>query len=288
MYFFPEFLFNDWLLQRGPVLLKCNDSPLRRLKRWRGKGDEKKLPSFCSFEQPLICTKFRFALPFRDQRLTRKYYSIITGMLNQQNAIVKVLTGGFSPQKERFGGFPSHAICATVHIKSTWNFMLLGLYVLCGWSACVCVCRVFLSRTLACKTMHPQKHTLTVSSISAVKPDPPRLFSLVIMSKFAQEGRGKGRAMWTCVGVFCFFFFFPYKTRFWLPPISNARDPNHLLKPFKRKARKHFPPCPFSTKTEDWLWEGETLYLPSNKYIKYKCKECREKSSLVESLEGNW
>lgn len=53
-------------------------------------------------------------------------------MLNQQNAIVKVLTGGFSPQKERFGGFPSHAICATVHIKSTWNFMLLGLSVLRG------------------------------------------------------------------------------------------------------------------------------------------------------------
>lgn len=53
-------------------------------------------------------------------------------MLNQQNAIVKVLTGGFSPQKGRDGSFPSHAICATVHIKSTWNFMLLGLYVLCG------------------------------------------------------------------------------------------------------------------------------------------------------------
>lgn len=150
-------------------------------------------------------------MPFPDQRLTRKYYSIITGMLNQQNAIVKVLTGGFSPQKERFGGFPSHAICATVHIKSTWNFMLLGLSVLRGWSACVCVYLcvhgdLFLSHTLACKTLHTQKRTLgAVSSISAVKPDPPQLFSLVIMSKFAQEGRGKGRAMWTCVGVFWVF-----------------------------------------------------------------------------------
>lgn len=68
-----SFLFNDWLLQRGPVLLKCNDSPLRRLKSWRGKGGwkKKKLPSFCGFEQPLICTKFRFALLFWDQRLTR-------------------------------------------------------------------------------------------------------------------------------------------------------------------------------------------------------------------------
>lgn len=57
--------------------------------------------------------------------------------------------------------------------------------------------RVFfpLTHTLACKTMHTQEHTLMVSSISAVKPDPPRLFSLVVMSKFAQEGRGKGRAM---------------------------------------------------------------------------------------------
>lgn len=51
-------------------------------------------------------------------------------MLNQQNAIVKVLTGGFSPQTERDGSFPSQAICATAHIKSTWNFMLLGLCVL--------------------------------------------------------------------------------------------------------------------------------------------------------------
>lgn len=197
-------------------------------------------------------------MPFPDQRLTRKYYSIITGMLNQQNAIVKVLTGGFSPQKERFGGFPSHAICATVHIKSTWNFMLLGLSVLRGWSACVCVYLcvhgdLFLSHTLACKTLHTQKRTLdAVSSISAVKPDPPRLFSLVIMSKFAQEGRGKGRAMWTCVGVFWGVFFgffvFSYKTRFWLPPISDARDPNHLLKPFKlsnTELEKHFPLCPF-------------------------------------------
>lgn len=131
-------------------------------------------------------------------------------MLNQQNVIVKVLTGGFSPQKERFGGFLSHAICATVHIKSTWNFMLVGLHVLCGWITCVYVCaRVFFSHTntLACKTMHAQEHTLVVSSISAVKPDPPLLFSLVVMSKFAQEGRGKGRAMRTCVGVFYFIFF---------------------------------------------------------------------------------
>lgn len=140
---------------------------------------------------------------------------------------------------------------------------LLGIS--CCWDCLFCVAEVhvcvylcvhgdlFLSHTLACKTLHTQKHTLgAVSSISAVKPDPPRLFSLVIMSKFAQEGRGKGRAMWTCVGVFCFFFFgffgFSYKTRFWLPPISDARDPNHLLKPFKLsnvELEKHFPLCPF-------------------------------------------
>lgn len=218
-----------------------------------GGWKKKKLPSFCGFEQPLICTKFRFALLFFwDQSLTRKYYSIITGMLNQQNAIVKVLTGGFSPPRERErardGSFPSHAICATVHIKSTWNFMLLGLHVLCGSSACVCVCGgLFLSHTLACKTMHAQKHTLSVSSISAVKPDPPRLFSLVIMSKFAQEGRGKGSAMWTCVGVFCFsflcvsVFFFLFFSFFclknWLPPISDTRDPNHPLKPLQNERR---------------------------------------------------
>lgn len=91
---------------------------------------------------------------------------------------------------------------------------LLGIS--CCWDCVFCVAEVHEdvcvggyfspSHTLACKSMHAQKHTLMVSSISAVKPDPPRLFSLVIMSKFAQEGRGKGRAMWTCVGVFCLFF----------------------------------------------------------------------------------
>lgn len=240
-------------------------------------------------------------MPFPDQRLTRKYYSIITGMLNQQNAIVKVLTGGFSPQKERFGGFPSHAICATVHIKSTWNFMLLGLSVLRGWSACVCgyLCvhgDLFLSHTLACKTLHTQKRTLgAVSSISAVKPDPPQLFSLVIMSKFAQEGRGKGRAMWTCVGVFwVFFWFFCF---FLQNPLlitadlrrPRSKSPSEAFQTFKHGARKTFSSLSFfPTESEDLFGERGRLSLPDNKYINYKCKECREKSSLVESLEGNW
>lgn len=232
-------------------------------------------------------------MPFPDQRLTRKYYSIITGMLNQQNAIVKVLTGGFSPQKERFGGFPSHAICATVHIKSTWNFML----------KCMCVCvylcvhgDLFLSHTLACKTLHTQKRTLgAVSSISAVKPDPPQLFSLVIMSKFAQEGRGKGRAMWTCVGVFWgFFWFFCF---FLQNPLlitadlrrPRSKSPSEAFQTFKHGARKTFSSLSFfPTESEDLFRERGRLSLPDNKYINYKCKECREKSSLVESLEGNW
>lgn len=39
-----------------------------------------------------------------------------------------------------------------------------------------------------------------MSSTSAVKPDPPQLLSLVLMSKFAQEGQGRGGSMSTYVG----------------------------------------------------------------------------------------
>lgn len=181
------------------------------LKGAGNEGDEKKKPpSFCGFEQPLICTKFRFALLFRDQRLTRTYYSIITGMLNQQNAIVKVLTGGFHLRKrglEAFRVMPFVQLCILnlLGISCQWDFM----FCVAELHVCMCVLGSFsLTHThiLACKSIHAQVHTLVVSSISAAKPDPPRLFSLVVMSKFAQEGRGKGRAMRTCVGVFYFFF----------------------------------------------------------------------------------
>lgn len=184
---------------------------------------------------------------------------------------------------------------------------LLGIS--CCWDCLFCVAEVhvcvylcvhgdlFLSHTLACKTLHTQKHTLgAVSSISAVKPDPPRLFSLVIMSKFAQEGRGKGRAMWTCVGVFCFFFFWFFWFFLQNPLLITAdlrrprsKSPSEAFQTFKHGARKTFSSLSFfPTKSEDLFGERGRLSLPDNKYINYKCKECREKSSLVESLEGNW
>lgn len=194
-------------------------------------------------------------MPFPDQRLTRKYYSIITGMLNQQNAIVKVLTGGFSPQKERFGGFPSHAICATVHIKSTWNFMLLGLSVLCGWSACVCVfvCAwgsFSLTHTCMQNSAYTKTHTRRGIFHLRREARPPSAFLTCNHVQICTGRQGEGESHVNLCG--CFLFFLgggvSYKTRFWLPPISDARDPNHLLKPFKlsnTELEKHFPLCPF-------------------------------------------
>lgn len=167
---------------------------------------------------------------------------------------------------------------------------LLGIS--CCWDCVFCVAEVHedvcvrgsfsLSHTLACKSMRAQKHTLMVSSISAVKPDPPRLFSLVIMSKFAQEGRGKGRAMWTCVGVFCFFFVvFCLITADLRRP--RSKSPSVA---FQTPSSKTFSSLSFFNRKRNLaLGRGETLYLPSNKYI--KCKECREKSSLLERLQGN-
>lgn len=159
---------------------------------------------------------------------------------------------------------------------------------------CICVCMgIFFSHThLHAKLcIHKNAH----SSISAVKPDPPQLFSLVIMSKFAQEGRGKGRAMWTCVGVFwVFFWFFCF---FLQNPLlitadlrrPRSKSPSEAFQTFKHGARKTFSSLSFfPTESEDLFGERGRLSLPDNKYINYKCKECREKSSLVESLEGNW
>lgn len=158
----------------------------------------------------------------------------------------KYLQEVFHLKKERFGGFPSHAICATVHIKSTWNFMLLGLYVPCGWSACVHVCAgLFRSFTHSHAKLCTHKNTLAVSSISAVKPDPPRLFSLVIMSKFAQEGRGKGRAMWTCVGVFCFFFLSLLQNPLLITSDLRSLRSKSPSEAFQMQSSKTFlPPCP--------------------------------------------
>ena len=65
-----SFLFNDWLLQRGGlyfwsvmILLSGDLKVGKGVKKGTMKGG-KILPSFCGFEQPLICTKFRFALLF--------------------------------------------------------------------------------------------------------------------------------------------------------------------------------------------------------------------------------
>lgn len=129
-------------------------------------GDEKKKPpSFCGFEQPLICTKFRFALLFRDQRLTRTYYSIITGMLNQQNAIVEVLTGGFSPPKrglEAFRVMPFVQLCILnlLGISCCWDCMF------CAAQVHVCVTGFYsLTNTRAKLCMHKYTHSQYLLSL---------------------------------------------------------------------------------------------------------------------------
>lgn len=131
-------------------------------------------------------------------------------MLNQQNAIVKVLTGGFSPQRERDGSFPSHAICATAHIKSTWNFMLLGLCVLCGWSArgCVCAGVLFsLSHTRMQKYACTKTHTYGVFHLRC-EARPPSAFLTCNHVQICTGRQGEGESHVNLCGCFLFFVFY--------------------------------------------------------------------------------
>lgn len=230
-----------------PVLLKYNDSPLRRLKRWRKwgyerRGEKEETLLLCRF---LICTKFRFALHFLRPKCCWKYYSLITTTLNLlANAFVEVLTGGFSPQKETFGGFPSHAICATMQIKSTWNFHV-------SRPVCFCVFRVHVNLfggvvggfSLSFPLIHTcmQKYACTKNTHSCRifhlcrEARPPLAFltrnHVQICTGRQREGE---RVMWTCVGVSLSLSV--SLSLLLLLSISSAWDPDHLLMHLKHKA----------------------------------------------------
>jgi len=179
----------------------------------------KKPPSFRGFEQPLICTKCRFAVPFfLDQRLTRKYYSIITGMLNQQSAIVKVLGRVFTSEEGlealRVMPFVQLRILNPLGMSRRWNCVF----------RVVCVCAGLThTRVQNYACTHRKTHTHWWCLPSPPRSQtPPRLFSLVIMSKFAQEGRGKGEP---CELVWAFFIF-SYKKK---PASDNRRSPRSKI-----------------------------------------------------------
>lgn len=127
---------------------------------------------------------------------------------------------------------------------------LLGIS--CCWDCMFCVADVHVSvcagglfppsHTHTCKTTRAQKHTRGVFHLRH-EARPPSAFLTCNHVQICTGRQGEGESHVNLCGCFLFFFFFfpaSYKTRFWLPPISDARDPNHLLKPFKRRARKHF------------------------------------------------
>lgn len=173
-------------------------------------------------------------MPFPDQSLTTEYYSIRSGMLNQQKAIVKLLTGGFSPRREGFGGFPSHAICATLHIKSTWNFTLLGLSVLCGCSACVCMCargNLFpLTHSLVKLCMHENIQSCRIFHLCH-EARPPLAFLTCNHVQICTGRQGEGENHVNLCGCFLFllYIFFSFRLTKSAPdyrPFQRSKSPS--------------------------------------------------------------
>ena len=165
-------------------------------------------------------------------------------MLNQQNAIVQVLTGGFSPPRrglEAFRVMPFVQLCILnlLGIPRCWDCMFCVAEV--HECVCVCVCggglslSLSLARTLACKTMHAQKHFHLRREAR-----PPSAFLTCNHVQICTGRQREGESHVNLCGCFLFFFFFFYKARFWLLPISSAQDPNLLLKPFKTRGSHFF------------------------------------------------
>lgn len=124
----------------------------------------------------IICTKFP------DQSRTKTP----SNAAKRRGAIVEGLTGrrAFTSRLEAFRVVPFVQLCIINGVSRRRDCLFCVRF---------------------CMSNDAKAHTLDVSSISAVKPDPPRLFSLVIMSKFAQEGRGKGNLCGCFKKMFYFF-----------------------------------------------------------------------------------
>lgn len=134
--------------ERGLVLLKCDDSPLRRLKSWRKKTNQ---PSLKSFEQPLICSKLRFACFFQ----IKASQEVLFNHNWCETSIVQVLTGGCSPHTgmEAFRVVPFVQLCI---------LNLLGISC-CVAQVCVdvCVCTSIHSVFHLCCEGRPPSASLT-------------------------------------------------------------------------------------------------------------------------------
>lgn len=125
---------------------------------------------------------------------------------------------------------------------------------------------------------------------------PPSAFLTCNHVQICTGRQGEGESHVNLCGCFldfffCFFCFFLQNPLLITADLRRPRSksPSEAFQTFKRGARKTFSSLSFfPTKNEDLFGERGRLSLPDNKYINYKCKECREKSSLVESLEGNW
>lgn len=138
---------------------------------------------------------------------------------------------------------------------------LLGIS--CCWDCLFCVAEVHVcvcvfvcawgsfSLTHTCMQNSAYTKTHTRRSIFHLRREarPPSAFLTCNHVQICTGRQGEGESHVNLCGCFLFFFlFFSYKTRFWLPSISDAQDPNHLLKPFKlsnTELEKHFPLCPF-------------------------------------------
>ena len=124
---------------------------------------------------------------------------------------------------------------------------------------CVCVClcvRVFFSLSHT----HMQNYACTKTHTRGVfhlrcEARPPSAFLTCNHVQICTGRQGEGESHVNLCGCFLFCCMCVYlcvcvcvclfaqkkikKTRFWLPPISDTRDPNHLLKPLKKKPQKN-------------------------------------------------
>lgn len=159
---------------------------------------------------------------------------------------------------------------------------LLGIS--CGWSARGCVCAgVFfsLSHTRMQKYACTKTHTYGVFHLRC-EARPPSAFLTCNHVQICTGRQGEGESHVNLCGCFLFFFvFFCLITADLRRP--RSKSPSVA---FQTPSSKTFSSLSFFNRKRNLaLGRGETLYLPSNKYI--KCKECREKSSLLERLQGN-
>lgn len=130
-----------------------------------------------------------------------------------------------------------------------------------------------------CMSNDAKTHTLAWIFHLRREARPPSAFLTCDHVQICTGRQGEGELVWVFYHFFISFSFFYPDYR----PSQDAPDPNLLLKFHpKKKQKNRFPGRPFGR-----LAPG-CLRLPTNKYRKYQFKECREESSLTESLRGNW